>query len=159
MPSSRGSSQLQGANAGLPHCCRILYHLSHQGSPRILEWVVYPFSRGSPWPRNQTGVFCIHSFLLLFKHKLCPTVVHRVLHHTAPSDLAYCILAFWSDTGMLWACNLSLQIASIFAPQGLYYFFCLTLSLPLVMSSLSSKNQFNIMYFKADFSSSPLVSL
>ena len=26
---------------------RVLYHLNHQGSPRILEWVAYPFSRGS----------------------------------------------------------------------------------------------------------------
>ena len=34
-------------NPGLPHCRRILYCLSHQGSPRILEWVAYPFSRGS----------------------------------------------------------------------------------------------------------------
>ena len=31
--------------AGLPHCRQILYHLSHQGSPRIQEWVAYPFSR------------------------------------------------------------------------------------------------------------------
>ena len=28
-------------------------------SPRILEWVAYPFSRGSSRPRNWTGVFCI----------------------------------------------------------------------------------------------------
>ena len=34
---------------------QILYHLSHQGSPRILEWVAYPFSRGSSPPRNQRG--------------------------------------------------------------------------------------------------------
>ena len=34
---------------------RILYQLSHQGSPRILGWVAYPFSRGSSWPRNQPG--------------------------------------------------------------------------------------------------------
>ena len=26
---------------------------------RILEWVAIPFSRGSTWPRNQTGVSCI----------------------------------------------------------------------------------------------------
>ena len=26
---------------------------------RILEWVAYPFSRGSSWTRNQTRVFCI----------------------------------------------------------------------------------------------------
>ena len=30
-----------------------------QGSPRILEWVACPFSRGSSWPRNRTGVSCI----------------------------------------------------------------------------------------------------
>ena len=49
----------QGLNLGLPHCRQILHCLSHQGSPRILEWVAYPFSRGSSWPRNQTGVSCI----------------------------------------------------------------------------------------------------
>ena len=36
----------------------ILYQLSHKGSPRILEWVAYPFSRGSSPPRNWTGVSC-----------------------------------------------------------------------------------------------------
>ena len=45
----------QGSNPGLPHCRQILYQLSHQGSPRILEWVAYPFSRGSFQPRNLTG--------------------------------------------------------------------------------------------------------
>ena len=49
----------QGSNAGLPHCRWLLYHLSHQGSPRILEWVAYPFFRGSLQSRNQTGVSCI----------------------------------------------------------------------------------------------------
>ena len=37
----------QRLNPGLPHCKQILYCLSHQGSPRILEWVAYPFSRAS----------------------------------------------------------------------------------------------------------------
>ena len=39
-------------NPGLPHCRQILYHLSHQGSPGILEWVAYPFSRSSSQPRD-----------------------------------------------------------------------------------------------------------
>ena len=30
-----------------------------QGKPRILEWVAYPFSRGSSQPRGWTGVSCI----------------------------------------------------------------------------------------------------
>ena len=51
----QGISPTQGTNPGLLHCMWILYHLSHQGSPRILEWVASPFSRGISWPRNQTG--------------------------------------------------------------------------------------------------------
>ena len=35
------------------------YQLSHKGSPRILEWVAIPFSRGSSWPRNWSRVSCI----------------------------------------------------------------------------------------------------
>ncbi|CAI9158384.1 unnamed protein product [Rangifer tarandus platyrhynchus] len=48
----------QGLNPALPHCRRILHQLSHQGSPRILEWVAYPFSNGSSTSRNRTGVSC-----------------------------------------------------------------------------------------------------
>jgi len=38
----QGIFPTQGANPGLPHYRQILYQLSHQGSPRILEWVAYP---------------------------------------------------------------------------------------------------------------------
>ena len=37
----------KGSNPSLSHCRKILYHLSHKGSPRILEWVAYPFSTRS----------------------------------------------------------------------------------------------------------------
>ena len=46
----------EGSNPGLPHCRRIVYHLSHQGSPRTLEWVLYPFSRVTSQPSNWTVV-------------------------------------------------------------------------------------------------------
>ena len=49
----------QGWTPGLPLCRLILYHLSHQGSPRTLQWVACPFSRRSSQPRNQTRVSCI----------------------------------------------------------------------------------------------------
>ena len=52
----QGIFPTQGSNPGLPHCRQILYQLSHKGSLRILEWIAYPFSRGSSWPRNHTGV-------------------------------------------------------------------------------------------------------
>ena len=43
----QGIFPTQGSNPGLPHFRQILYQLSHQGSPRMLEWVAYPFFRGS----------------------------------------------------------------------------------------------------------------
>ena len=54
----QGIFPTQGSNPGLHHCRRVLYQLSHKGSPRTLEWVAYPFSRGSSPPRNRTGVDC-----------------------------------------------------------------------------------------------------
>ena len=54
----QGIFPTQGSNPDLPHCRHILYQLSHKGSPRILEWVAYPFSSGSSQPRDQTRVSC-----------------------------------------------------------------------------------------------------
>ena len=60
-------SFLQGSNPGIgtevnpgiqlrsPVLSQILYQLSHKGSPRILEWVVYPFSRDLPDPGIKSG--------------------------------------------------------------------------------------------------------
>ena len=52
----------QGSNPGLPHCRWTLYHLSHQGSPRILNWIAYPFSSGS-------SLHCRQSLYQLSYHK------------------------------------------------------------------------------------------
>ena len=49
----------QELNPGLLYYRRIPYQLSHKGSPRILEWVVYPCFSGSSQSRNQTRVSCI----------------------------------------------------------------------------------------------------
>ena len=46
----QGIVPTQGSNPGLPQCRRI---------PRILEWVVYPFSSRSSQTRKPTGVSCI----------------------------------------------------------------------------------------------------
>ena len=55
----QGIFPTQGSNPGLLHCRQILYQLSHKGSPRILEWAAYPFSKGSSRSRNRTRVSCI----------------------------------------------------------------------------------------------------
>ena len=54
----QGMFPTQGLNPGFLHCRLILNQLSYQGSPRILEWVASPFSSGSSWPSNWTGVSC-----------------------------------------------------------------------------------------------------
>ena len=42
----QGIFSTQGSNPGLLHCRWIIYQLRHKGSPRVLEWVAYSFSRG-----------------------------------------------------------------------------------------------------------------
>ena len=65
----------QGSNPGLPHCRQILYHLSHQASPRILEQVAYPFSSGSSQPRNPMGL--LH----------CRQILYQLSYHRSPCNL------------------------------------------------------------------------
>ena len=55
----QGIFPTQGPNPALLHYRWILYQLSHHGSPRMLEWIAYPFSGRSSQPRNQTRVSCI----------------------------------------------------------------------------------------------------
>ena len=57
----QGISPTQGSNPGLPHCRQILYQLSHKGSPRILEWVAYPFSSGSSDPGIKPGFLALQA--------------------------------------------------------------------------------------------------
>ena len=55
----QGIFPTHGLNPSLLYGRQILYQLNHKGSPRILEWVAYFFSSGSPQPRNRTSFSCI----------------------------------------------------------------------------------------------------
>ena len=57
----QGIFPTQGSNPGLLHCRWILHQLSHQGSPRILEWVAYPFSRGCSWSGINPGSLALQT--------------------------------------------------------------------------------------------------
>ena len=77
----QGIFPTQGWNPGLPHCRRILYCLSYQGSSRTLEWVAYPFSRGSSWPRNWTRVSCIAGgFFTSWATREAPATIYLTLN-------------------------------------------------------------------------------
>ena len=47
MPSLQWLFPTQGLNPGLLYCRQILYHLSHQGSPRILQLGSLSFFQGN----------------------------------------------------------------------------------------------------------------
>ena len=51
----QGIFPTQRLNSGLPHCKQILNHLSHHGSPGILEWVAYPSPEDLPDPGIKPG--------------------------------------------------------------------------------------------------------
>ena len=57
----QGIFPTQGSNPGFPHCRRILYHLSHQGSQRILEWVAYPSPGELPDPGIKLGSLALQA--------------------------------------------------------------------------------------------------
>ena len=56
--------------------------LSHKGSPRILEWVAYPFSSGSSQPRNRTRVSCTAGRFFTNELPGNPSKIHRAATNT-----------------------------------------------------------------------------
>ena len=62
----QGIFPTQESNPGLPCCRQIFYWLNHQGSPRILEWVAYPFSRGI-FPTQESNWGLLHCRWILYQ--------------------------------------------------------------------------------------------
>ena len=60
----QGIFPTQGSNPGLPHCRQILYRLSHQGSPRIREWVAHSFPGDLPDPGVEPGSPALQGYSL-----------------------------------------------------------------------------------------------
>ena len=62
----QGIFPTQGLNPDLLHCGWILYQLSHQGSPGILEWVAYPFLQGI-FPTQESNRGFLHFKWILYQ--------------------------------------------------------------------------------------------
>ena len=60
----QGIFPIQGSNLGLPHCMQTLYHLSHQGNPRLCLCLtkssacgrLWQFAHPRPLPRGCSGL-------------------------------------------------------------------------------------------------------
>ena len=77
LPFSRGIFSTQGSNPGLPHCSRILYQLSHKGSPYLVYLKL-----------------SINSLLFLIRlHNLIPDYLSIIYHSPA--------LLVWDHTDFL----------------------------------------------------------
>ena len=81
---SRGSSQprdwTQVSNPGLLHCRWILDHLSHEGNPRKLDWVAYPFSRIFPTKELYSDLLHYRRILYQLGYQGNPQVWNKCLY-------------------------------------------------------------------------------
>ena len=82
----QGIFPIQGSNPGLPHCRQILYQLSHQGRPRILNWVSVPFSSSFSPPRkirrsNQDLLHCRQILYQLSSQGILKHIIHTDIRH------------------------------------------------------------------------------
>ena len=112
----QGIFPTQGSNPGLTYCRPILYHLSHQLSAWILEWVAYPFSRGSSQLRNWMGVSCIAGrFFTSWATREVPTgsyflpnlifnTLHQFwwLHNILPINCFVALFLLFDNENILW---------------------------------------------------------
>ena len=71
----QGNFPNPGSDPGLLHCKRILYQLSHQRSPRILDWVAFLFSR---------GIFPTQGLNPGLPH--CRWILYQLSHQGGPGD-------------------------------------------------------------------------
>ena len=74
----------QESNPGLPHCWQILYRLSHKGSPRILEWVAYPFlslqDKPIPYPELKQGLLHCRRILYQLSYQGSPSTMYSIVY-------------------------------------------------------------------------------
>ena len=84
----QGIFPTQRSNTGLPHYRWILYEPSRQGSPRILEWLDYPFSRGSIFPTQESNQGLLH----------CRQILYQLSHQGSPRILEWLAYPFSSGS-------------------------------------------------------------
>ena len=120
----------QGPNPGLPHGRQLLYHLSHQGSPSILEWVAYPFSRGTSQSRNRTGVFWITGG---FFTSCATREVHNYSVFTLDSH--WNTVEFPANSRAKWHCRKQLRIRHYALESILRTYFAISISLEIIHQS------------------------
>ena len=127
----QGIFPTQGSNPGLSHCRWIFHHLSRKGSPRILEWVAYPFSRGSSQPRNGTRVsYITGEFFTSWATREALTshrYTHIFVYLEVMKDLNFSRCQKQSGFDRIRRCSIEFTVKSI--PSALRVFTCTVMEL------------------------------
>ena len=105
----QGTFPTQGSNQGLPPCRWILYQVSHKGSPRILEWVAYPFcsrsaSQSLTWQSGSPSLPTakMHGCSLPQRPQCCVTQLSNWEQRTNISDTSLRKTASLQDDYLSW---------------------------------------------------------
>ena len=123
----QGIFLIQGSNPDLSNCRQILYRLSYQGSPRILEEVAYPFSSGSSQPRHQTRVSCIAGG---FFTNWAMREAHTYFFKIFPKSISYSQRRVFLGIGSALSL-LAVEFLSILLYKPKYFFFTLEWIFPI----------------------------
>ena len=75
----QGIFLIQGSNLCLLHCRQILYHLSHQGSPKKTGLGSHSLLQGSFQPRDQTRISSIIGILYCLSHQGSPFIYYILI--------------------------------------------------------------------------------
>ena len=121
LPLLQGIFPTQGWNWDLLHCRQILYQLSQKGSPRIREWVAYPFSRGSFQRRDQTWVSCIAGgFFTIWATREAPQSRSDQISRSVVSDSLrpHGLYSPWNSPGQNTGVGSLSLLQGIFPTQG-----------------------------------------
>ena len=70
----QGIFPTQGSNPGLPRCRRILYQLSHKGSPSILGRILSLLQRIFPTQESNQGILHYRQILYQLSYRGSPTI-------------------------------------------------------------------------------------
>ena len=76
----QGIFSTQESSPGLLQCRQILYQLSQNGSPGILEWVAYPFSSRSSDLGIKPGLLHCRQFLYQLSYQGSPNSAYHLLN-------------------------------------------------------------------------------
>ena len=104
----------QGSHPGLLNCRRILYQLTHKGSPRILEWVAYPSPAIFPTHKSNQGLLHFRRIFSCFSHSVVSDSLQPGwLQHARPPCPSPTPIVYPNSCPLSWWCHLTISFSVV----------------------------------------------